>query len=98
MKKGRITEARRKTFLSEMIPSSRIKNISDQLEGYAEEIMDIANRLQKKYDLSQTMVFLLLELAVKDQQSDVFHHIEEAMSNIFDNGLPVQAEVQLWEE
>ncbi len=59
----------------------RIKNLSDQLEGYSEEIERYVRKFKEK-GYSEKASLEIIKLGATAQFVDVFHHIDEALRDL----------------
>lgn len=58
---------------------SRIENLSDQLEGYAQEVVNTVISIEKQYKLSRKEAIKCVEIATRAMIVDVEHHKEDKM-------------------
>lgn len=57
-----------------MRASESIANLSDQLEGYAQEVALTVKKISKQYDVSEEFAMRITESAINDMIVDVKHH------------------------
>ncbi|MEF9992731.1 MAG: hypothetical protein RRZ84_07285 [Romboutsia sp.] len=58
---------------------SRIDNLSDQLEGYTEEVVNTVISIENRYKFSRREAIDCVEIATKAMMVDVEHHKEANM-------------------
>ena len=66
-----------------------IENVSDQLDGYSEEVAGIIGTLMREYGYTFEQSAKIVEIAVKDIESDVLHNIVREIHKIIECGLTV---------
>lgn len=58
---------------------ARIENISDQLEGYAQEAASTINAIARQYDMTINQAAAAVQIAALAMQADALHHVDEAI-------------------
>ena len=54
--------------------SECIANLSDQLEGYAQEVALTVEKVSEQYGVTQGFAMRIVEAAINDMMMDVNHH------------------------
>lgn len=54
--------------------SECIENLSDQLEGYAQEVATTVKKISKQYDVTESFAMRITEAAINDMMMDIKHH------------------------
>lgn len=63
---------------------SELNNISDQLEAYTEENVDIIKRIAKKNNLTIEQALKATEIATKEMIADCLFHINKNLAKMSD--------------
>lgn len=54
-----------------------IEHLSDQLEGYSNEVYIVVKNMQRRHDLSFDDAMRIVELATRDMLVDTVHHLPD---------------------
>lgn len=54
--------------------SECIENLSDQLEGYAQEVASTVKKISNQYDVTESFAMRITEAAINNMMVDVKHH------------------------
>ena len=66
-----------------------IENVSDQLDGFSEEVAGIIGTLMREYGYTFEQSSRIVEIAVKDIESDILHHLFMEIHKIIECGITV---------
>lgn len=56
---------------------NRIENLSDQLGAYAQEVARAVIDIRDNYGFTTKESLQIINIAIKDMEVDILHHIEE---------------------
>lgn len=63
---------------------NQIEHISDQLELFANEVAHIIKNVQSAHDLTFDEAARVVEIATRDMQCDVLHHMQASVDTLAD--------------
>lgn len=62
-----------------------IENITDQLEGFSQEVASVIKKIQKQYDLTWNEAKEVVQLGIEDMRTEVFHNSLHNLHRISDS-------------
>lgn len=58
---------------------ARIENISDQLEGYAQEAASTIKAIARQYDMTINQAAAAVQITAMAMQADALHHVDDVI-------------------